>query len=111
MNFFVYVKESIGYNSVYVILECVKNFAVTVTLNILCLVSLSPLPSLSISMTLSFFLFTHPLLLLSFCLLPCPFLLLLLYYASDSSLALDYRASYQVLMYVRARVSPLPGGR
>ena len=34
VNFFTYIKESISYNTVY--LACAKNFAVTVTLIILC---------------------------------------------------------------------------
>ena len=40
-EFFTYIRpmerRSIGYNSVYLILACVKNFAATVTLNVLCL--------------------------------------------------------------------------
>ena len=37
VNFFTYIEESISYNSVYLILACVKNFTVTATLNVLCL--------------------------------------------------------------------------
>jgi len=35
--FFTYIKESISYNKMYLILARVKNFAATVTLNTLCL--------------------------------------------------------------------------
>ena len=34
MNFFVFIKERISYNSVYLITARVENFAATVTLNI-----------------------------------------------------------------------------
>ena len=41
MNVFTYIRpkenRSINYNSVYLILACVKNFAATVTLKVLCL--------------------------------------------------------------------------
>jgi len=39
MNFFAYIRpkesRSVSYNSVYLILACVENFAATVTLNVL----------------------------------------------------------------------------